>query len=204
MLSSGHLFSWHNPNFQMVPFSLFMLACKPCLPRESIVWKLGLISHFSYFLDLKAPQTSWLTRQPTHPGNNQSNQRKQIPESAETPTEGLSTSGRLTGTGRELHLKVQPGQHSPAQTVPSEQRRVWVAPAPLSRGLRAQLAASFGGSAGTAWVAVAARVPGHYRLWWSTRCGPRHLCAPQPGSRPSSFAFPYPLKHKAMYTCLNP
>lgn len=56
-LSSGHFFSWHNLNLQIVPFSLFWLVCKPCIPREKIVWKLGLIPHYSFFAS-QSPQTS--------------------------------------------------------------------------------------------------------------------------------------------------
>lgn len=109
---------------------------------------------------------------------------------------------RWTRTDRELHLKAQPWQRSHPRAAPSEHMGVWVAPAPLSRGSRAHLAASFNRGLsrvehGTAWVCShssciwALQALGEHEVWPQTS-----LCSP---ASPSSFTFPYPLEHKAIY-----
>jgi len=77
------LFMAQARSFQIVHFSLFWLACKLCIPKSGIVWKLGLTHHYSFFLHPKAPQTSQQTSQPAanYPKTNQPNEKKQIPES---------------------------------------------------------------------------------------------------------------------------
>lgn len=133
MLFSGHFFSWRNPNLQMVPFSLFWLACKPCICRERIVWKLGCISYYSFFASQNP--TKKLTNQTANtPRKQPIKPKKANPLVCGNPHRGIiyleQTDKDRQGAWKRRHSSAEKRKQCPASSW-----GVWVASAPLSRGL---------------------------------------------------------------------